>query len=54
MAVNNSNADKLLRDLEKDIEFSGVKHRRMLSESGENTIIFDMATIGAKTKGFEE
>jgi hypothetical protein len=50
MAVNNSNADKLLRDLEKDIEFSGVKHRRMLSESGENTIIFDMATIGAKNQ----
>lgn len=50
MAVNNSNADKLLRDLDKDIEFSGVKHRRMLSESGENTITFDTATIGAKNQ----
>lgn len=48
MAVIDLNAEKLLRELEVDIEFSGVRHRRMLSEPGENRITFDVATNGAK------
>ncbi len=48
MAVIDLNAEKLLRELEVDIEFSGVRHRRMLSESGENSITFDVAINGAK------
>ncbi len=50
MLVSDLYADNLLSDLEKDTEFFGVRHRRMLSESGERTITFDVATIGAKNQ----
>lgn len=50
MVVRDLYADKLLRDLESDTEFFGVRHRRMLSEPGESTITFDVATIGAKNQ----
>lgn len=48
MAVSDFNVEKLLRDLEKDAAFPGVRHRRMLSESGESVITFDMVACGAK------
>ncbi|MBX9677013.1 MAG: hypothetical protein K2V71_10470 [Methylotenera sp.] len=48
MAVSDLNSEKLLQELEMDIEFSGVRHRRMFSEPGENSITFDVATNGAK------
>lgn len=50
MAVSELKAEKLLRDLEKDVEFFGVRHRRMHSEPGESSITFDVATIGAKNQ----
>ena len=37
-----------LPELEKDIKFSGIRHPRMLSEPGESSITFDVATTGAK------
>lgn len=48
MAVREMGVKKLLPELEKDIKFSGIRHPRMLSEPGESSITFDVATTGAK------
>lgn len=50
MAVSELKSEKLLQDLERNTEFFGILHRRMLSDPGESCITFDMATIGAKNQ----
>lgn len=50
MEVSELKTEKLLQDLENDTEFYGVRHRRMLSEPGESSITFDMATLRAENQ----
>lgn len=50
MAVSKLKSEELVRDLESNTEFLGIRHRRMFSEPGDRCITFDMATNGAKNQ----
>lgn len=50
MAVSDSKPEELVRDLESNTEFFGIRHRRMISEPGDSCITFDIATSGAKSQ----
>lgn len=50
MVLSEFKTEQLVRDLENETEFFGVRHRRMLSDPGENLITFNISTTGAKNQ----